>query len=196
MKHVTFTSVARTENRRNLFYWLFEDKKWGWIFYFFGNIFLNLTSSASTNIWQNIPAYYFQKHQSISFLKTFGNFTAKRISIALWKLDSTAGIFLWIHTATYAKTCFCTSSNKIIIFCKIWVFCNFFSSIKASFHYHVLIDMTASAERERYLLLFEHSDIYLQFCIWNDYLVFLIVSQVITTLLLDETCHFFESALD
>ena len=124
--HVTFTSVARTENRRNLFYWLFEDKKWGWIFYFFGNIFLNLTSSTSTNIWQNIPANYFQKHQSISFLKTFGNFTAKRISIALWKLDSTAGIFLWIHTATYAKTCFCTSSNKIIIFCKMWVFCNFF----------------------------------------------------------------------
>ena len=38
----------------------------------------------------------------------------------------------------------------------------------------------------------EHSDIYLQLCMWDDYHVFLIATLVFTRLLLDEICHFIE----
>ena len=38
----------------------------------------------------------------------------------------------------------------------------------------------------------EHSDIYLQLSMWDDYHIFLIASLVFTTLLLDEICLFIE----
>ena len=38
----------------------------------------------------------------------------------------------------------------------------------------------------------EHSDIYLQLCMWGDYHVFLIATLVFTRLLLDEICHLIE----
>ena len=50
--YVSFTTVARTGNERDLFYYL-KIKSEGefLIFYFFGNIFPKLTSSVCNNIY-------------------------------------------------------------------------------------------------------------------------------------------------
>ena len=42
----------------------------------------------------------------------------------------------------------------------------------------------------------EHSDIYLQLCMWDDYHIFLITSLVFTRLLLDEIYHFINLPFD
>ena len=42
----------------------------------------------------------------------------------------------------------------------------------------------------------EHSDIYLQLCMWDDYHIFLIAALVFTRLLLDEIYHFIELLFD
>ena len=42
----------------------------------------------------------------------------------------------------------------------------------------------------------EHSDIYLQLCMWDDYHIFLIAPLVFTRLLLDEIYHFIELPFD
>ena len=42
----------------------------------------------------------------------------------------------------------------------------------------------------------EHSDIYLQLCMWDDYHVFLIAALVFTRLLLDEIYHLIELPFD
>ena len=43
---------------------------------------------------------------------------------------------------------------------------------------------------------YEHSDIYLQLCMWDDYHVFLIAPPVFTRLLLDEIYHLIELPFD
>ena len=58
------------------------------------------------------------------------------------------------------------------------------------------IHMTAREEGGQSSYRSEHSDICFQLCIWNDYLVFFIVSQIITRLLLDELNHLCELAFD
>ena len=45
-------------------------------------------------------------------------------------------------------------------------------------------------------LAHEHSDIYLQLCMWGDYHVFLIATLVFTRLLLDEIYHLIELLFD
>ena len=42
----------------------------------------------------------------------------------------------------------------------------------------------------------EHSDIYLQLCMWDDYHIFLIATLVFTRLLLDEIYHLIELLFD
>ena len=42
----------------------------------------------------------------------------------------------------------------------------------------------------------EHSEIYLQVCMWDDYHIFLIAPRVFTRLLLDEIYHLIELSLD
>ena len=42
----------------------------------------------------------------------------------------------------------------------------------------------------------EHSDIYLQLCMWDDYHVFLIATLVLTRLLLDEIYHLIKLTFD
>ena len=54
---------------------------------------------------------------------------------------------------------------------------------------HLLFHSTTSTAHE-------HSDIYLQLCMWDDYHVFLIAKQVFTRLLLDEIHYLIELPID
>ena len=89
------------------------------------------------------------------------------------------------------------------IFChpgraKLWLFV-FFFLIKSDTD-----DSQDSRGREGTIFYFtlplppahEHSDIYLQLCMWDDYRIFLIAPLVFTRLLLDEIYHLIELPFD
>ena len=61
------------------------------------------------------------------------------------------GVFLGIYTRITASNCFFTSSNKITIFCKIQVFCNFHRNI---FHQIFLLKAFHSFIIENYKSLY------------------------------------------
>ena len=86
---------------------------------------------------------------------------------------------------------------------KVWIDANLFTfSIRVFFH--DTDDWRDSRGREGTIFLstlqlppaHEHSDIYLQLCMWHGYHIFLIASFVFTRLLLDEIYHLIELSFD
>ena len=103
----------------------------------------------------------------------------------------------------------CKSRNRlntsliVTLFCLIYPRINKdFFSIRVFFHRHWRF--TGQQGKEGYFFYstlpppptYEHWDIYLQLCMWDDYYVFLITTLVFTRLLLNEIYHLIELPFD